>query len=84
MSSRGDQHLTCTNGEVMVLTSDVPRAQKIHAAGEEAGLENTKDNTERRHGLVVLREAHTDHDGTPQERNDSQMNARTNLTDDDG
>jgi hypothetical protein len=66
------------------LTSGVPRAEEVDAAGEEASLEYTQDHAEASQLVVVLDEAHANHDGAPGQRDGGKMGARADSSDNDG
>src|SRR5882757_7300102 len=71
-----------TGGRNM-LTSSIPRAQQVDAAGEEASLEQTKDDAQAGELAKVLHETHTDHHGAPEDGNGREVEAGTDLTNED-
>lgn len=66
------------------LTSGIPRAKQVHATGEEASFEHSQQNSAHSQLSVILNEAHADHNTAPEHSDASQMNARSDLTDEDG
>lgn len=50
------------------LVARVPGRQQVHAAGEEARLEDAEDHPQRRQRLERLHEPHPDHDRAPRHR----------------
>lgn len=66
-----------------MLTSSIPRAQQVDAAREEASLEQTKDDAQAGELAKVLHETHTDHHGAPEDGNGREVEAGTDLTNED-
>lgn len=66
------------------LTASVPRAEQVHAAGEETSLEHTEQHARASQLAKVLDEAHSDHDGTPEERDGGKMDTGSDGTDENG
>ena len=66
------------------LTPGVPRAEEIDTAREEAGLEKTKHCSQGGKLTKVIDETHTDHDGAPECGDGCEVDAGTDLTDEDG
>jgi hypothetical protein len=64
-------------------TSSIPRAEEVHAAGEETSLEKAEENTAGVELLMVLDKAHANHDGTPEKGDERQVNTRSDLSHED-
>lgn len=68
----------------MALTSRVPSAKKVNTAGEEAGLQETEDQSQRRELAPLLNETHPNHYGAPEQGDTGYVDPGANLSDDDG
>ena len=66
------------------LTSRIPGAQQVDAAGEEASLKHTQQNSQPSHLVPFLDETHPNHAATPQDRDGGQMNPGSEFPHDDG
>ena len=67
-----------------MLTSCVPGAEEVDAAGEEAGLEDTEKRSQTCKSIEVLDEAHGNCDGAPEEGDEGEVKAGADGAADDG
>jgi hypothetical protein len=65
-------------------TPCVPCAEEVDAAREETGFQETEKNAKGSELLKVVDEAHAYHDTTPEHRDQRQVNARADLSNEHG